>query len=97
MTLSIAEQQVLRALIQGCTLKSHRYLDGQKVCQLHPLDGPPQTVDKAVVDSLKRRQLIDSNKKFPAATYLLTDRGKEMAITLTETKTRPVSAKNYCG
>ena len=64
---------------------------------MHPLDGPPQTVDKAVVDSLKRRQLIDSNKKFPAATYLLTDRGKEMAITLTETKTRPVSAKNYSG
>ncbi|MEW5961299.1 MAG: hypothetical protein AB1801_26555 [Chloroflexota bacterium] len=95
MRLSPAERQILRALIEGCTLKAHRYLDGQKVYQLHPLDGPPTPIDKAVVDSLKRRQLIDSNKKFPAATYLLTGPGQELAVALARPKTIPLSAKNY--
>jgi len=94
MRLSTAEQQILQALIEGCTLKAHRYLDGEKVYKLHHLDGPSETVDKAVVNSLKKRQVIDSNKKFPAATYLLTDKGRRVAVSLTGTKTRPLSAKN---
>jgi hypothetical protein len=95
MKLFPAERQILQALIEGCTLKAHRYLDGQKLYRLHPLNGPPETVGKAVVDSLKRRRLIDSNKKFPAATYLLTEQGRRMAVTLSETKRQPLSAKNY--
>jgi hypothetical protein len=93
--LSTAEQQILQAMVEGSTLKAHRYLDGDKVYQLHPLDGPSQTVDKAVVNSLKRRQFIDSNKKFPAATYLLTGQGRSIAVSLSGTKRQPLSARNY--
>lgn len=95
MRLTTAQQYVLQALIEGCTLKSHRYLDGAKVYKLHPLDGPSESIDKAVMDSLKQHQLIDSNKKFPAATYLLTEKGKELAVALTENESAPLSPKNF--
>lgn len=95
MKLSKAQEDLLRALIQGSTLKSHRYLDGTKLYKLHPLDGPTQTVEWNTVDALKSRGLIHSNQKFPAATYLLTDQGKELALRLEKTSTRPLAARNY--
>lgn len=88
MKLSKAQEDVLRALIQGCTLKSHRYLDGTKVYRLHPLDGPSQTVQRPTIDALRGHGLIHGNHKFPAATYLLTDQGREVAAAL------PDSAEN---
>jgi hypothetical protein len=57
----------------GATLKAHRTLDGEKVHRLHLLDGPAVDVDSAAVERLKRRGLIASNMKFPAAVYLLTE------------------------
>jgi uncharacterized protein YjhX (UPF0386 family) len=95
MKLSKPQQQVLRALLQGSTLKSHRYLDGSKIHQLHPLDGPAETIPRTVVDTLKRHRLIHSNQKFPSATYLLTEKGKKLAATLAESKTQPLSARKY--
>lgn len=92
MKLSPTQQKVLLALINGATLKSHRYLSGAKLCQLHALDGSLQTVRRPTVDYLRRYGLIDSNKKFPAATYLLTEKGKEIALSLTESATYPLSA-----
>ena len=65
----------------GWTLKSHRYLDGGKVYRLHPLDGPAATVRRATVELLQNHGLIDSNKKFPAATYWLTEKGQALAVT----------------
>ena len=56
-------------------LKVHRTLDGEKVHRLHPLDGEPETVERHVVESLIALDLIQSNLKFPAATYVLTDKG----------------------
>jgi hypothetical protein len=82
MKLSKAQREVLRALVQGCTLKSHRYLDGTKVYKLHPLDGPAQTVQRPTVDALRAHGLIQGNHKFPAATYLLTNQGREIAAAL---------------
>jgi hypothetical protein len=79
MRLFKAHKYVLQALLNGATLKSHRYLDGTKIYQLHPLDGPPETVRRATVDYLKKHHLINSNKKFPTATYLLTQEGKNLA------------------
>ena len=76
--LSKTHQHVLKSIYRGCTLKSHRYLDGGKIYQIHPLDGPPETVQRAAVEYLKEHGLIDSNKKFPAATYLLTPKGQRM-------------------
>lgn len=73
----------LHALAEGWTLKSHRYLDGRKEYRLHSLeDEEPQEVSWETVDSLRRQGLIESNKKFPAATYLLTDRGREAVTRL---------------
>ncbi len=74
--LTAVEMNLLRAMANGCTLKSHRYLDGTKVYQLHPLDGQIAEVPPAIVAALQDQQLIDSNKKFPAATYWLTDTGR---------------------
>jgi hypothetical protein len=79
MVKSKIETKVLCALLDGYTLKSHRYLDGTKVYQLHPLNGPTEPVQKRVVEALQAQGLIYSNQKFPAATYLLTERGRELA------------------
>ena len=95
MKLSRTQKQVLTALIEGHTLKSHRYLDGTKTYKLHPLDGTAETVRWSTVEALKDRGLIDSNKKFPAATYLLTEKGRQIASTLAESKVEPLTAKNY--
>lgn len=76
--LSDAHLRVLQAMAQGHLLKSHRDLEGHKVYQLHPLDGPPAPVDPAIVAYLCDQGLIDSNKKFPAATYWLTARAREV-------------------
>lgn len=79
MDLTQVEKRVLLAIAQGWTLKSHRFLDGRKVYRLHPLDeGDEESVAWETVDALRDKELIDSNKKFPAATYLLTDKGKEV-------------------
>lgn len=94
MKLSPTQQKVLRALIGGSTLKSHRYLSGVKLYQLHALDGSAETVRRTTVDCLRREGLIDSNKKFPAATYLLTAKGKRLAEQLSDTSTRPLSARS---
>lgn len=66
---------MLRALEAGWTLKAHRYLDGRKVYQLHGLGGENQSVRAATVAVLVEAGLVDSNKKFPAATFWLTPAG----------------------
>jgi len=95
MKLSKIQKKVLLALISGATLKSHRYLDGTKTYKLHPLDGPAESVRWTTVEALKERGLIDSNKKFPAATYLLTEKGRQIASPLANTEVKPLSARNY--
>ena len=77
LSLSDAHRRLLRAIEQGAALKSHRYLDGEKVYRLHSLSGAPVEVSATLVDDLKQRQLIKSNMKFPVATYTLTEKGVE--------------------
>ncbi len=72
MNLDAEQQRILNAMRDGATLKAHRTLDGAKTHVLHPLAGPPETVSSVAVDALKRRGLIASNMKFPAAVYRLT-------------------------
>ncbi|MGQ9490475.1 MAG: hypothetical protein ACUVR4_02620 [Anaerolineae bacterium] len=74
--------RILRAMLAGATLKAHRTLDGAKTHLLHPLDGPAEPVPRAAVEYLARHGLIASNMKFPVATYLLTERGVEVATRL---------------
>lgn len=78
-SLSPAAKQLLLALGAGATLKSHRDLDGNKQYRLHPLHAEEsKAVAWQTVELLREHALIDSNKKFPAATYLLTDRGRAL-------------------
>lgn len=94
-TLSPTQQRVLKAIIIGWALKVHRTLDGRKMYRLHPLEGQPETVRRATVKRLRDDGLIDSNKKFPAATYLLTEKGRRVASALSESDNLPLTAKNY--
>ena len=94
MKLSKEEENLLRYLIKGDMLKSHRDIDGNKLYKLHPLAGPPIVINSRVVDKLKKRGLIGSNQKFPAATYLLTEKGKQQAKRLEPDATGPLSAKD---
>lgn len=75
MHLTSRQRHILQAMRNGAALKVHRTLDGEKAHRLHPLDGTPETVERELVESLVTLGLIQSNLKFPAATYLLTDRG----------------------
>lgn len=77
-SLTPAQRRLLLAMSEGATLKAHRALDGQKTHLLHPLHGDPQPIPAALVESLRARDLIQSNLKFPAATYVLTDKALAM-------------------
>ncbi len=63
-------------MASGWTLKAHRYLDGRKEFRLHALDGASTVVASATVAALVDGGLLDSNKKFPAATFWLTPKGQ---------------------
>ena len=63
-------------MASGWTLKAHRYLDGRKEYRLHPLTGDSQLIAADIVEALVEAGQIDSNKKFPAATFWLTDKGR---------------------
>ena len=78
MKLSPAHEKILRAMMQGRTLKSHRDVEGNKVFQLHALNGEAEAVDWEAMEFLQDNELIDSNKKFPAATYWVTEKGRKV-------------------
>ncbi len=93
--LSPTQYKVLQAIVDGATLKSHRYLDGRKVYKLHALNGDSHTIRRTTVDCLRRKGLLDSNKKFPAATYLLTEKGKQVAKQYLNNAHSPLTATNF--
>ena len=96
MQLSAAHKHILCALARGSRLQDHRDLDGGKIYKLHPLDdAPSMLIPAASVTYLQRYKLLESNMKFPAATYLLTDKGAALAATLTATQTLPLASRNY--
>jgi hypothetical protein len=95
MRLSAGEKAVLRALVSGSRLQSHRELDGSKRYDLHPLEGDAaESVPGAVVERLRELGLIESNMKFPAATYLLTAEGARVAASLTHSALRPLISRS---
>lgn len=75
--LSPAQARVLRAMAEGQTLKVHRDMEGRKVYRLHTLEGAERTVQRVTVEALLARGLLDSNQKFPAATFWLTPLGTQ--------------------
>ena len=78
MRLSSAHKRLLLALAQGWSLKAHRDLEGRKFFQLHHPDRPAEPVAWGVAEYLAKHGLIDSNKKFPAATFWLTEVGRSI-------------------
>jgi hypothetical protein len=76
MCLTTEQCSLLCAMAGGSTLKVHRYLDGTKEYRLHPLDRAAEIVARGNVETLQEQGLIDSNKKFPAATFWLTAAGR---------------------
>jgi hypothetical protein len=76
MPLTPAQVQLLQAIANGLTLKSHRDLEGRKEYRLHALEGHSTPVPWEDVEALYSAGLIDSNKKFPSATYWLTEAGR---------------------
>jgi hypothetical protein len=76
MLLTPAQVELLQAIANGLILKSHRDLEGHKEYRLHALTGQSASVAWEDVETLQSAGLIDSNKKFPAATYWLTDTGR---------------------
>ena len=78
--LNSQQRHLLAAIAGGDTLKVHRTVDGEKVYRLHPLDGLPEIgVVPKDAEALLTQGLIDSNMKFPAATFLITPKGVQAA------------------
>lgn len=76
MQLTPTQVELLQAIANGLALKSHRDLEGNKQYRLHTLAGQSMIVAWEVVEGLQSVGLIDSNKKFPSATYWLTGTGR---------------------
>jgi len=81
---------LLIALLDGAVLKAHRTLDGEKRHQLYVAGEAARAVDERLVRHLEQKQWIQSNMKFPAATYLLTAQGMVAARSLTSTRAAPL-------
>lgn len=94
--LSEAQQRVLKALAEGIVLKGHRNIEGEKVYKLHAMDGSEIAVIEAdVIEFLKENKLVHSNMKFPAASFLLTDKGREIASRLIGRDVSALGSGNY--
>ena len=96
--LSTEQKRVLAALLHGSCLKVHRTPDGDKVYRLATPDNTSRE-DVAPADAtvLERQGLIASNMKFPAATFLLTDKGVDLAGTWSDVPASPLGPRNYGG
>ena len=96
--LSPSQTRLLNALLRGETLKSHRYLDGNKEYRLHSLNGEDTLVPWHDVSQLEEKGLLLSNQKFPAATLILSNQGRRVAAKAkgktvpTEPSTNPASS-----
>jgi hypothetical protein len=83
--LKAEHRRLLRALAAGHTLKAHRDLEGRKEFRLHFSDDrPSEPVERQYPEELVEAGLLDSNKKFPAATFWLTERGRAVVAELEE-------------
>lgn len=75
--LSPSERSLLEQIAAGAVLKSHRDLDGSKRYRLYPVGAEvAESIEYNLVQGLLRKKLITTNQKFPAATFLLTNRGR---------------------
>ncbi len=69
---------LLHAMAAGRRLKDHRDIEGHKTYVLHADDDSCEPVNGDDVQALVAAGRISSNKKFPAATYWLTEAGRAL-------------------
>lgn len=94
--LDAAAQHVLVAVHEGWALRSQRDLEGNKRYLLQQAGAEEQPVARDVVLYLREHGLLETNHKFPAATFLLTSKGSTAAAELAGTAgSHPVSARNF--
>lgn len=82
MQLTESQRRIVLAVAHGLRLKDHRDIEGRKTYALHHPDDRSEPVNPADVEVLVELGLISSNKKFPSATYWLTDAGQTALLTL---------------
>jgi predicted transcriptional regulator len=96
MRLSDAQRALLVALQAGDRLQVHRTLDGAKLYRLHTHnDNISEAVAPDIVDSLVRAGLIESNMKFPTATFLLTDKGLAAVKAISGSEQTPIGPRKF--
>jgi uncharacterized protein YjhX (UPF0386 family) len=89
-------KRVLLAVAEGATLKAHRDIDGNKQYVLHPLgEGDKIRVERRIAERLRKGGYIYGNQKFPAATYLLTDKGRRAIKDLVDGEIKPLGAREF--
>lgn len=76
--LNSADFDLIAQLNDGFTLKSHRYLNGEKRYELTSPQGEAVEVEWKQVQKLLKLKIITTNQKFPAATFLLTRLGQSL-------------------
>ena len=90
-----SHKAILLHLAQGWTLKSHRDEDGHKVYTLHALEGDVFDVGWKTVKRLQSGGYVYSNQKFPAATFLLTEKGRNAIKGLMEGEIKALGASRF--
>jgi hypothetical protein len=74
----MSQREILEALADGWVLKSRRELNGNKEFVLQFSNDQPKIISPKMINRLREKRLIDSNKKFPVSTFWLTDLGQEI-------------------
>ena len=95
--LSDEQQMILVAVFQGAALRSHRDLEGNKMYLLHfGEEGEKREIGRNTTLNLRKKRLIETNHKFPSATFLLTTRGNAIAAKLADGRgSNPLSARDF--
>lgn len=94
--LSDEQLRVLAAVFQGAALRSERDLEGQKRYLLYFDEGKKQVIGRKAMLDLRKKRLIETNHKFPSATFLLTEHGTAFAKIITDDSgSNPLSARNF--
>ena len=90
-TLSEPQRKLLAQIAGGARLKDHRDIEGGKRFTLTIETADAIVVEATWVEGLVARGLIDSNKKFPSATYWLTDAGKGAVAAMSADRHGPLN------
>lgn len=94
--ISAEQQVVLAAVFNGSALRSHRDLEGNKCYLLHTENTKAVKIGRQSILDLRNKRLLETNHKFPSATFLLTSRGNAVAAQLSDDAgSNPLTARGF--